>query len=844
MTSSLGDTWYESNNIVVRINPISPASSNGLLLNAHFDTQVVAPGVVDNSISVSVALELIRTLIYNAALERPLIINFNNGEELGMLGAGAMTLHPWFKSVKAFINTDGSGAAPGSRAMLFQTNSFPLMKAWKKYSPYPHASVIVNDLFSLIPSDTDYRIFVAYGHLQGVDVAFYSYRYQYHTPEDTVEFSWPISVQHLGDNIRATVIGITSSEVLDNLAPDNTTYENPMKDSLPIPDFVYYDLFWWLTVNSGASFRWMIVGILITATLWTVIKSAKEVYFIGRSRFLLRFVRPTVESYILTLFATSVALLGAYIFSKIKSYINPGSSYGLPILNAIWVSFWVFGCFAYIPKIWPQVGEELLLRQRSTRVNRTRNRQLRPLVVGETVGTHASQSLQSARQLSKGPPVEKWLPYGLLAFWTTLLIPTLLLSLRGFNGLFFIVHWSFYSLVAVGFTQLISPLALKWWREQGSLYFPTTNAPANVDVIHWHSKVVNFYQKQIWGVQLIISSLIPGLLTIDLVDQCVIAFPAVFGIPTKEAINDLLFAALFVLLFINLLPAFQMARKTQLAEFVLTVLLLPTLVYCTLVFPLSRNNPQQVSFEQTWDISTPTTALTSSVNITFRYGLATSHTVMKNSFESISGLTRSHLDCNLADSWCLFTNQNPQYLPVLPKRFKKPATELIDIEIQDPVEVFDGIYETRGVFRGVPESRVCSLKALRDGDDGSKFVAIFINPEADGEKSRWQIEGGEGRRVDSGRNNTVDGRPGVDEVTVLRRDFIGPAGDDETESGMVVPFAIKYQGKLRGLTVACFWMEEDGRSLFWETFKREKPLYVTFGPGEYGGVRVEKSLLV
>ncbi|KAJ3292133.1 hypothetical protein HDU79_001704 [Rhizoclosmatium sp. JEL0117] len=834
MTTASGNIWYESNNILVRINPINPISSNSLLLSAHFDTQTIAPGVVDNGIAVGVALELIRTLIYNPALQRPLIINFNNGEELFLLGAGAFTLHPWFSKITGFINLDGTGAAPGTRAMLFRTNSYDLLQEWKRYAPFPHASILFNDLVSNVPSDTDYRVYVAYGHLQGIDIAFYSYRYQYHTPEDSVEFSWPISTQHLGDNVRGTVIGMTSSDVLDKLTPDNTNYTEPIKDKLTLPDFVYYDLFWWLTLTSGTSFRWMIVGILITAALWTFIKSAKEVYFIGRSRFLLRFVRPTVESYVVTVFSALVALGGTYVLSNIKSYINPGSSYGLPILNVIWIAIWVFGCFALVPKVWPQIGEFLLLRKRSAPRIRNHNRH---------TDNESHQSFQSARQVSKGPPVEKWLPYGLLAFWTTLLIPTLILSLRGINGLFFIVNWSFYSLVAVGFTQLISPLALKWWREQGSLELPNANAAAvDADVIHWHSKVVNFYQKQIWGVQLIISSLIPGLLTVDIVDQFAISMPACIGAKLFESTNDVFFAGFFVFLFINLLPALQMARKTRLAEFVLFAFLVPVYMYCTIVFPFSRNQPQQFSFAQFWDISTPTTALASSVNITFRYGIQDSFDDVYKHFSPIATITNSTFTCDKAIPQCVFTNQSPQYFPALPQGFKKPPTELIDIEIQDPVEVSDGIYETRGVFRGIPESRVCSLKALRSGRVGSKFIAIYIDQEADGEKSRWQIEGGEGRRVDSGRLDTVDGQPGVEEVTVLRRNFIGPAGDDENKSGMVVPFAIKYEGEMTEIVVGCHWIEEDGRALFWETIRAHKPDFFTFGPGKFGGVRVEKRL--
>ncbi|KAJ3027832.1 UNVERIFIED_CONTAM: hypothetical protein HDU68_003033 [Siphonaria sp. JEL0065] len=857
MTTADGKVWYESNNILVRINPVSSsAATNALLLSAHYDTQVVAKGVVDNGIAVAVALELIRTLIYNPPLDHPLLINFNNGEELFLLGAGAFTLHPWFQSVTGFVNLDGTGAALGTRSMLFRTNSFDLLKEWKRWTPYPHASILFNDLVSRVPSDTDYRVYVAYGHLQGVDIAFYSYRYQYHTPDDSVEYSWPISAQHLGDNVRAAVIGICgNNNILDSLTPDNSRIEHPITSKLPIPDFVYYDLFSHMAISTGANFRFVLVSILSTAAIWAVVKSLKEIYSVSTQRFLLRFLRPTFESYVLVVLSSVLALSGVLCLSHIKSFINPGSSYGLPILNILWVAFWVFGVFALVPKVWPRIGAYLLLRNPTTSRNPIRQDRV-------DTPTPSGIRLQPAADVSRGPPVEKWLPYGLLAFWVTLLIPTLLLSLQKFNAFFFLVHWSFYSLVAVSFTQLISPVALKWWRQQRSAEISPANSPITPGTNQWHSRVIKFYERQIWGVQLLLNTLAPSFLTLDIIDQLAVGLPACIGKAFTEATNDLMFGALLLLLFVNLLPAFQMARKTRLAEFVVLGLFLPIFLYTVFVFPLSRNMPQQFSFAQTWDITTLETSLTSTVEVSFRYGNIIRFSKLARQFSPIADTTKSELTCDAKDVTCTFTNVRNSYLPSLPQGLisdPRDVTELIQVTLDEPKPIHGTtIKEVFGQFKGLTGSRICTvgvslprrndtLESVVDGEVVDNEFVILIDPppvsKGSTQKTRWLIEGS-GKRVEYGSAERQEGFTGVPEVVVLRRDFLGVNGENEAESGMIVPFLIRYDSRVVGdgvgnVTVGCHWVEEE-KAKFWHALRHGVPEWMTFGPGRYGGVRVAK----
>ncbi|KAJ3210014.1 hypothetical protein HDU82_008960 [Entophlyctis luteolus] len=643
MTSDNGVIWYESNNILVKISAPSPTSDKTLLLSAHFDTQTAANGVTDNAISVAVALELVRSLIYNPPLQHHLVINFNNGEELFLLGAGAFTLHPWFKTVSGFINLDGTGSAPGTRSILFRTNSLPLLNSWKLYAPYPHASIIFNDLISFVPSDTDYRVYVGFGGLPGIDIAFYSFRYQYHTPDDNIQFSLPISAQHLGDNVLAAVIGLCNGIVLDSLDKGPPTL-HPITDTLATPDIVYYDTVGHLKFITGMKFRAYIFTLLVACSGWLIVKSLYDTFHIGSNRFLLRKLKPT---------------------------------------------------------------------------------------------------------------------------------------------------------------------SVKWWREQ------LDDSRAGYQV--WHRKIVRFYEKQIWGVQLAISSFIPSLLTIEILSQLIIGFPSCTGGAFSESLSDLIFAS------------FQMLRKAVVGEVVLGVIFCPLFLYLCLVFPLSRNHPQQFSFEQTWNISTAESSRISTVDITFRSGIHAQPSKIEKQFQ----LVDKSLHCKFGISnYCNFT-ASAELLPKVP-------LDSIDIW-KNATVCTNSICDFMGHFSGVPGSRTCSLKVgFYSKPSNDSAFAIFIDPETSNVRN-WMLEAS-GTVLEPLRNKR---RPtsfiGADEVIVLRREYSRPAED----SGIIeVPFLVRFKAVrpfTGNLTVSCY-LPEVNFSPAWHKLRDTLDSWVVPGPGRHGGVKIVKTI--
>ncbi|KAG0258501.1 hypothetical protein BG011_003245 [Mortierella polycephala] len=193
-------------NIIVRLSCGLECDKNSILLNAHYDTTLGSPGAADDALGVGVLMELIRILSQRPALKKnSVVFLFNGGEEtLQDASHSFITSHELKDKVRAVINLEGCGTT--GPEILFQANSRPMIDAYKKV-PYPHGTVLANDMFAtgLILSDTDFRQFVEYGNLTGLDMAVYKNSYLYHTHLDLNEHLEPGLPQHMGENTLALV---------------------------------------------------------------------------------------------------------------------------------------------------------------------------------------------------------------------------------------------------------------------------------------------------------------------------------------------------------------------------------------------------------------------------------------------------------------------------------------------------------------------------------------------------------------------------------------------------------------------------------------------------------------
>ncbi|KAF9987978.1 hypothetical protein BGZ65_000664 [Modicella reniformis] len=218
-------------NIIVRLSCGPECDKNAVLLNAHYDTTLGSPGAVDDALPIGVMMELIRILSQRPALKRnSLIFLFNGGEEsLQDASHSFITTHELRNTVRAVINLEGCGTT--GPEILFQANSRPMIEAYRKV-PYPHGTVMANDLFAtgVILSDTDFRQFVDYGNLTGLDMAVYKNSYLYHTHLDLDEHMEQGLPQHLGENTLALATHLG----------DDVDLSEGMEQT---KDVVYYDIF-------------------------------------------------------------------------------------------------------------------------------------------------------------------------------------------------------------------------------------------------------------------------------------------------------------------------------------------------------------------------------------------------------------------------------------------------------------------------------------------------------------------------------------------------------------------------------------------------------------------------
>lgn len=203
--------FMEGGNILVRLHG-AKSSRDALLISAHYDSVSFSYGVADNGVGVAISLEILRALVHSENLNFDLVVNFNNAEEPGLLGARDFMQSPWASGIRAVLNIDGLG--PSNDALLFRITDVELARLYGKYAPFPNANSLLNDVFKygLVSSDTDYSVYST--KLRGWDLAFPLERSKYHTPHDNFN-NFPIEgVSKTGINMLSVTKGILQNDLL------------------------------------------------------------------------------------------------------------------------------------------------------------------------------------------------------------------------------------------------------------------------------------------------------------------------------------------------------------------------------------------------------------------------------------------------------------------------------------------------------------------------------------------------------------------------------------------------------------------------------------------------------
>jgi len=180
---------------------IGRPSGRHLLLNAHYDSTAVGPGAGDDGAGVATLIE-VASILKNEPLKRPVTFLFNEGEELGLVGARAFLADPLSRQVDSLINLEARGVA--GPVNMFETsvpNAAPVA-VFAHAVDRPVANSLATDVYRTMPNYTDVNSFEERGWVT-LNFAMIGNETRYHSPDDNLAALDPRSLQHMGDQALA-----------------------------------------------------------------------------------------------------------------------------------------------------------------------------------------------------------------------------------------------------------------------------------------------------------------------------------------------------------------------------------------------------------------------------------------------------------------------------------------------------------------------------------------------------------------------------------------------------------------------------------------------------------------
>jgi len=176
---------------------LGPSTGKALLLSAHYDSVPVGPGASDDGIGVATLLE-VGAILKDRPLKRPVMLLFNEGEELGLVGARAFLADPLSRNVDSLLNFEARGVT--GPVTMFETNqpNSPAIATYADSVRRPFASSLSTDVARLIPNDTDVTTYKERGWLT-LNSAITGNETHYHSPADDLASLDTKSLQNMGD---------------------------------------------------------------------------------------------------------------------------------------------------------------------------------------------------------------------------------------------------------------------------------------------------------------------------------------------------------------------------------------------------------------------------------------------------------------------------------------------------------------------------------------------------------------------------------------------------------------------------------------------------------------------
>jgi hypothetical protein len=741
------------------------------------------------------------------------LFNFNNAEEYGLYGGAAFTKHPWFRDAKAFVNLEGTGASDSQPSCLFRTNSFELTNLLLQKQTYPHASVLFNALMKVIRSDTDYRVYGTVGNLPGVDIAFYSYRYLYHSPLDDLDHASFQSLGHMIENLYSSVIAIVQHpDLLTKIKlVDDLKTADPF-GVLPVPDFAFYDRFgFWGVFQSRVGFLSSHTVLLVCVLSVALLKGIATIIWGGRHAFSEHVLKPTIDSFLLVVCTVLFALGCNLAFSFVRTWVNPGITYGKPELVITTITLITFTCMCAMELVWPRVSRLLRLSSKHVRFEsiyeplpistplRDDTSSQTDCVPEEEVPlapdnfnevTFSDQSDEEYYVPPRTTPRHKkhrmmtaWLPVGLCLFWTCLLALSLWMSFHGLSVLYFFYDFALCSSISMMTTIIFDQIYKKLIHED-----------LDFDYSAHERRFIDFYEKYFWLVQTSISAPIPAMFLIDVFKQVYLGLPSLVGEGVPDYMVDLVFATLILFMLLNFMPLLSRTNRKY-SVYVCTVLVLGLWVPQFFMFPLSEPRPYRYTYSEKVDISSAQNA-------------SLSHFEMKT------------MPIGVPENWVNYMRKHQVEIPDFAVNSGKvifslsyPNADLNAIEIAAQTEVRDKTVVVRGSAVGSPGSRFCRLNIT------TPVIRSWVDRQ-----TNW-ID-----YVPNQRNQT--------EITILKRSFNYQLNRIHFDFGFELE-TFATESEATKLTIQCYHGME--KSQFYSEFSKQPRWMMDIG---VYGFAYEKSILV
>ncbi len=195
---SRGVSCARVRNVVARL---GPATGKALLLSAHYDSTPSGPGAGDAGIGVATLLE-VAAMLRRQPLQRPVILLFNEGEELGLLGARAFLADPLSRTVDSLVNLEARGVR--GPVNMFETSrpNGAAIAVFRRAAQRPFANSLSTDVYRLMPNYTDVNTFEERRWLT-LNFAPIGNETRYHSAGDNLAALDRATLQHMGDQTLA-----------------------------------------------------------------------------------------------------------------------------------------------------------------------------------------------------------------------------------------------------------------------------------------------------------------------------------------------------------------------------------------------------------------------------------------------------------------------------------------------------------------------------------------------------------------------------------------------------------------------------------------------------------------